>query len=376
MNRGKCQMEIYRVIGLMSGTSLDGVDVALLQTDGEARIVREAFLTVPYDAELREEIRACFGTPPDKLDEKARAAERLLTEAHAQAINRLLKERSVQPQDIDMIGFHGQTISHAPDKGYTCQLGDGALLAELTGIPVVCDFRTADVKAGGQGAPLAPVYHQALAAAEEKPLVFLNIGGVANVTYVGENDELVAFDTGPGNALLDDWMLKKTGQAYDTDGKSARSGKADAVVLQKLLAHPFFAMRPPKSLDRGDFASKDWEHLNLEDGAATLADFTVESIAQAARHFPAPPKQWILTGGGRHNDFFVEKLKQKIGAAVRHIDDIGIDGDATEAEAFGYLAVRSMRGLPLSFPLTTGVPQPLTGGKLYGFEPCREKKCP
>jgi anhydro-N-acetylmuramic acid kinase len=351
-------MKIYRVIGLMSGTSLDGIDAALLQTDGEGHIQREAFLTVPYDEGLRAEIRGCFG----KTAEQARGVERALTVAHAEAVRQLLE---TQTGEVDLIGFHGQTISHAPAIGHTCQIGDGALLAAMTGIKVVNDFRTADVRAGGQGAPLVPVYHQALGSKLDKPVVFLNIGGVANVTYVGKNGELIAFDTGPGNALIDDWMLKKTGQKFDVGGKISLSGKVDEAVLEQLLGHPFFASPVPKSLDRNAFVSQAWEHLSVADGAATLAAFTVRSILKASQHFPETPKLWIVAGGGRHNRFLMQELQLRTRAPVAPIEVLGLDGDAIEAEAFAYLAVRSIKGLPISFPSTTGVPRPLTGGRLY-----------
>jgi anhydro-N-acetylmuramic acid kinase len=353
-------MKIYKAIGLMSGTSLDGVDVALVHTDGEGHIERRAFLFAPYDEKLREEIRACFG----KTAAEAAAAERALTDFHAEAVRRL----GVAAAEVDLIGFHGQTISHAPERGFTCQIGDGARLAVATGISVVNDFRTADVKAGGQGAPLVPVYHQALASRLEKPIVFLNIGGVANVTYIGANGELIAFDTGPGNALVDDWMLRKTGNKFDEAGKAALSGKVNEAVLKQLLAHPFFSAPVPKSLDRNAFVSEACAGLSVEDGAATLAAFTAQSILKAQEYFPAPPKQWIVSGGGRHNAFLMQQLQKGLGVPVRSIDSLGLNGDAIEAEAFAYLAVRSLRGLPLSFPATTGVPQPMTGGKVH---PCR-----
>lgn len=354
-------MKIYRVIGLMSGTSLDGVDAALLRTDGEGHIEREAFLTLPYDDGLRAEIRGCLG----KAAAETKAVERALTVAHAEIVHRLLERQGVQSREIDLIGFHGQTISHAPEKLHTCQIGDGALLASMTGIKVVNDFRTADVKAGGQGAPLVPVYHQALAHGLDKSVVFLNIGGVANVTYVGQNGDLIAFDTGPGNALIDDWMLQKTGVKLDDGGKAALGGKVHEGVLRQLLSHPFFSAPPPKSLDRDAFASRAWEHLSVADGAATLAAFTAQSIMGAARHFPEQPKQWIVCGGGRHNVFLMQQLQRHINTPVIPVDALGLNGDAIEAEAFAYLAVRSMRGMPISFPTTTGAPQPMTGGRLY-----------
>ncbi len=347
-------MKIYRVIGLMSGTSLDGVDVALLRTDGEGHIEREGFLTVPYDENLRAEIRLCFGAAPGQQAAKVKTMERALTLVHAHAVHKLLATRNLQPTDIDLIGFHGQTIAHAPEKGYTCQIGDGGLLATLTGIQVVNDFRAADVKAGGQGAPLVPVYHQALAAALEKPVVFLNIGGVANVTYVGQNGELIAFDTGPGNALIDDWMLKKTGRTFDVDGKIALSGKVDEPIVKKFLADPFFTAPPPKSVDRDAFASRAWKHLNLADGAATLASFTVQSIIKAAQYFPVPPQRWLVAGGGRHNKFLMKQLQANISVPVVPITMTwaALTAMRPRRKAFAYLAVRSVRGprLPLKLP--------------------------
>jgi anhydro-N-acetylmuramic acid kinase len=267
-------------------------------------------------------------------------------------------------KDADLIGFHGQTISHAPERGHTCQIGDGALLARLTGIKVVSDFRTADVKAGGQGAPLVPVYHQAIAADLSKPLVFLNIGGVSNVTYVDE-DDLIAFDTGPGNALLDDWMLAKTGRKFDSGGAAALKGKLNGAVLSALLSHAFFSLPPPKSLDRDAFASGAWAGLSTEDGAATLSTFTVRAIGKARDFFPRKPLRWIVCGGGRHNAFFMGELRKALGVPVEPIEKLGLDGDATEAEAFAYLAARVVRGLPLSFPGTTGVKEPMQGGVIH-----------
>lgn len=355
-------MKIYRVIGLMSGTSLDGIDAALIRTDGEGHIEREGFISIPYSDALREKLRACLNKP---YDDNARAAEKEMTEAHAEAVAQLLKQKGIEAKDVDLVGFHGQTISHAPDRGHTCQIGDGALLSELTGIPVVNDFRAADVKAGGQGAPLAPVYHQALAATLEKPVAFLNIGGVANVTYVGKDGELIAFDTGPGNALVDDWMLKTSGAKYDDGGKTAAKGKVDEGILARLMEHAYFAKLPPKSLDRNDFASGAWESLSPEDGAATLTAFTVRGIAKALDHLPEKPKSWVVAGGGRHNKTLMDAFQKAVGAPVHTVDELGIDGDAVEAEAFAYMAVRSLKGLPISFPKTTGVPKPMTGGKLH-----------
>lgn len=361
--RRSLKMQIYRAIGLMSGTSLDGIDAALISTDGEGYITRENFISIPYGDDLRGRIRAVLNlTEGDRA--KAQAVERELTEAHAAAISKLL-EQVGGSQPVDVIGFHGQTVAHDPARGYTCQLGDGALLAALTGVQVVNDFRTRDVKAGGQGAPLAPVYHRALAAQGDKPCCFLNIGGVANVTYVAADGSLLAFDTGPGNALIDDWMLSKAGQKFDKNGEAAAAGKVDADVLAQLMAHPFFNAKPPKSLDRNDFVSPCWQHLPLNDGAATLTAFTVQAVLRAADFLPQKPQRWIVSGGGRLNAEIMHGLRQGLGVQVSAIEDIGFNGDAVEAEAFAYMAVRSLRGLPISFPGTTGVPQDMTGGVLH-----------
>ena len=348
-------MRQYKAIGLMSGTSLDGIDAALVSTDGENFIRREGFVTIPYAPDFRQRLKSCFQLKPAGR-QKAAAVERELTELHAAAVRQLMGS-----EKADLIGFHGQTVSHAPEEGYTLQLGDGALLAALTGTEVVNDFRTADVKAGGQGAPLVPVYHRALAAGMEKPVAFLNIGGVANVTYV-DDDNIIAFDTGPGNALLDDWMLKKTGEAFDKDGRAAKAGHVNGGVLKQLLSHSYFGRKPPKSLDRNAFASEAWQGLSTEDGAATLSSFTVKSIVQSAAFLPKIPKKWIVMGGGRLNLFFMGELQKALGVPVVNCDTLGLNGDAIEAEAFAYLAVRSLRGLPISFPGTTGVAKPLTGG--------------
>jgi anhydro-N-acetylmuramic acid kinase len=356
-------MNKFRVIGLMSGTSLDGIDAALITTDGEGFIERDGFLTVPYDDVLRQRIRGCLNIPPECVN-SVTDVEREITVAHAETVKALLRQQGVKPSDVHLIGFHGQTIAHAPEKKFTCQIGDGALLAKLTGIDVVNDFRTADVLAGGQGAPLAPIYHAALSDGKEKPVVFLNIGGVANVTYIGADGEMIAFDTGPGNALLDDWMLKKTGRRYDEGGKAAARGKVDEKLLGELMSHEFFSAIPPKSIDRNIFVSQKWKDLSLEDGAATLTAFTVAGILQSMKFMPEKPKAWIVSGGGRLNRSFMQALHDKLKVPVVLIEELGLNGDAIEAEAFAYMAVRSLRGLPISFPRTTGAPYAMSGGKL------------
>ncbi|HEX2759553.1 MAG TPA: anhydro-N-acetylmuramic acid kinase [Rhizomicrobium sp.] len=359
--------EILKVIGLMSGTSLDGVDAALLETDGE-RVARPGpALTLPYDAETRALLRTALDlaasmSPGDAVPETIVSAERHLTERHAVAVKALLEKIGA----ADLIGFHGQTILHRPDQRWTWQIGDGALLAQLTGIDVINDFRSADVAAGGQGAPFMPLYHAAMArhTGLAEPLVVVNIGGVAQVTYI-HGDTILAFDTGPGNAPIDDWMQRHSGKPVDKDGARAATGQVDEAVLSRMLANPFFERVPPKSLDRMDFGMKDVENLSLADGAATLTAFTAAALARAAAHFPAPAKNWIVSGGGRHNPVLMRMLKGRMDADVCSAEDVGWNGDALEAEGFAYLAMRAKKGLPLSLPTTTGVKQPMTGGRYW-----------
>jgi anhydro-N-acetylmuramic acid kinase len=359
---------------MMSGTSLDGVDAALIRSDGESLLETGPFLSLPYDSSFRKRLRRLLGLR--HLTEEVAAVETLLTKRHAEAVARLLDQAGLEPRDIAAIGFHGQTLFHAPSEGFTWQIGDGNLLAALTGIVVVNELRAADVAAGGEGAPLVPVYHAALAAGLEKPLAVLNIGGVANVTWIGGppsagGEELLAFDTGPGNALIDDWIFGFNAGDYDPEGSFARRGAPDRGLLAGWLAHDFFKAEPPKSLDRNSFEVDGVNGLSLTDGAATLTAFTVEAVAKAREWFPEEPKRWLVCGGGRRNAFMIESLRQRLGAAVEPVEAVGWQGDAIEAQAFGYLALRSLRGLPLTFPGTTGVREPITGGRWHlppGYE--------
>jgi anhydro-N-acetylmuramic acid kinase len=348
-------------IGLMSGTSLDGVDAAWIETDGERIGALGPAITLPYDAALRTLLRDLLDRAPTLAPDNAdlMRATALLTQRHAEAVSALERPAAV-------IGFHGQTILHRPDAGRTWQIGDAALLARQTGLPVAHDFRTSDVAAGGEGAPLAPVFHAALTASMPKPLAVLNIGGVANVTWIGADGALVAFDTGPGNGPLDDWSLRHTGRAFDADGALAGSGQVDAGVLGRLLADPYFARPAPKSLDRLDFANtlaaSGLDSLPPADGAATLVAFIAGAIAPAP--LPAPPLAWVVCGGGRRNPAIMRALRATLAAPVQPAETHGWDGDAIEAQCFGLLAVRVKRGLPLTYPGTTGVAQPLAGGAI------------
>lgn len=357
---------VITAIGLMSGTSMDGIDAALIETDGVRVTALGPRLTLPYDEAFRHALRGVLGevAAPDRVA----TVESALTAAHADAVRALLTEAGLKPNSVGVIGFHGHTIFHAPERRITRQIGDGAALAEMTGIPVVFDLRSADVAAGGQGAPLVPVFHQALAVDLARPVAVLNLGGVGNVTGLGEDGDPVAFDTGPGNALIDDWCARHTGQPMDRDGALAAAGTVDEGVVQRLLGHAYFAAPPPKSLDRDAFAAfmAEVEGLSPAGGAATLTAFTAATVAAARAHLPEAPRRWLVTGGGRLNPVLMAGLQSRLGVPVQAVEAVGWDGDALEAQAFAFLAVRSLRGLPLTWPTTTGCPAPMTGGRFAG----------
>lgn len=357
---------VQRAIGVISGTSMDGIDVAVIETDGENLVRTGAGHTYPYPPALRRELLAVAADAKRAEHEPLADLDAAVSESHAGAIAQLMQANGLTARDVALIGLHGQTILHRPERRFTRQLGSGAEVARRLGIATVDHFRHADVAAGGQGAPFAPLYHRALAASLQRPLMVLNLGGVGNVTYI-DDATTIAFDTGPASALLDDWILRHTGAPYDSDGAIAASGEVDARILAELMAHPYFALPAPKSLDRNDFHARARivDRLGLVDGAATLAAFTVESVADSLRHVPRAPTRWLVTGGGRRNGFFMRALAKRLGVAVEPVESVGWDGDFIEAQCFGYLAVRSVRGLPLSLPTTTGVPQPMTGGVLH-----------
>ncbi len=360
---------VLKALGLMSGTSMDGIDAAILDTDGESIATFGPTHFEPYGPEMRAALRAAMeraaslptaGPLPIGLFQ----LERELTQAHARAVASLLAAAGMSARDVAVIGFHGQALVHRPEQRATLQIGSGPLFAATTSIDVVSDFRSADVRAGGQGAPLVPIYHAALAK-ERAPVAVVNIGGVANVTFIGRSGELVAFDAGPGNAPIDDWALKHTGKPIDQGGALAAKGRVNEGVVAHLLKHEFFARPAPKSLDRMAFSLDMARNLSAEDGAATLAAFSAHAIAKARAHFPMAPSEWIVCGGGRHNPVLMRELRRALqDSRVITAEDAGWRGDFIEAEAFAYLAVRSLRGLPISFPATTGVPRPMTGGVL------------
>jgi anhydro-N-acetylmuramic acid kinase len=360
-------------IGLMSGTSLDGVDIALLDTNGESvgslgpsgyRAYSDGERAILRQA-LAEAVRL------EKRDDRPgilTEAERIITTAHVDAVETFLVKHRIPRDRIDIVGFHGQTVLHRPAQRLTVQIGDAAALARAIQIPVVSDFRAADVASGGQGAPFVPVYHRALVRSLEDsagPTVVVNIGGVSNITYIDGPDVLIACDTGPGNALLDDHVLRTTGQTFDRDGQLGAQGSVNNDWVRRGLEHPFFGLQPPKSLDRNDFAALVLQDMTAADGAATLTAFTAGAIASVVPLLPKSPTNWIVTGGGARNPTLLRMLRERLApAVVETADEIGWSGDAMEAQAFGFLAVRSLKSLPLSYPATTGVPRATTGGVL------------
>jgi anhydro-N-acetylmuramic acid kinase len=357
-------------LGLMSGTSLDGIDAAVIVSDGVQLIEACAVGSFPYDPAFREDLRACLGKFVDEPGVADIAGE--LTCRHVQAVKQVLQENNMKASDIDLVGFHGHTILHCPQGRLTVQIGDPATLAKEIGIRVIGDFRSNDVAEGGEGAPFAPLFHHALCGALEKPLAVLNVGGVANVTWIGEGGTLeepniLAFDTGPGNALIDDWVSTTTGRSMDEGGRLAHAGTVQEETLDGFLANAYFGRTPPKSLDRDDFAwaMQAVAGLTVEDGAATLSAFSVLSIGKAREHFPEAVKRWLVTGGGRHNDTIMAMLDLHLGGGVDPIEAINCNGDALEAQAFAFLAIRSLYGMPLSLPKTTRVPRPMGGGTLF-----------
>ncbi|GGO13350.1 anhydro-N-acetylmuramic acid kinase [Iodidimonas muriae] len=361
----------YLALGLMSGTSRDGIDAALVRTDGRHFVEPGETLFLPYDSAFRAQLAQAVEKARLYGMEAAadlRDVEKSLTDFHAKAVDALIEKAVLNPEAIDLIGFHGHTVYHAPQQQLTWQLGDGQALCDTTGIAVVGDFRSNDVAQGGEGAPLAPAYHKARLSNDDRccPAVVLNIGGVSNVTWIGADEEpLLSFDCGPGNALIDDWILAETGYAFDEGGKIAGAGDVDENIVLQLMSDSFFMQNPPKSLDRDAFASEGVRGLSTEDGAATLTAFTLEAIKAAQEHFPRPPQCWYVTGGGRFNETLMDGLRQQLHGHVTTVESLGWNGDFLEAEAFAYLAVRSVENLPLSWPGTTGVSKPVTGGQLF-----------
>jgi anhydro-N-acetylmuramic acid kinase len=367
-------------IGLMSGTSMDGIDVALLRTDGISRVETGPNLFVPYDAAFRRRLEASLETAKAIVNREDRPGdlaeiESEVTARHADAVDLFLRSNGIAARDVDVVGFHGQTVLHRPAEGVTVQLGDGVELSKRTNIPVVYDMRANDMVNGGQGAPLVPVYHAALARSHADvtggsfPACFVNIGGISNITFVPRDGDPLAFDTGPGNSLIDQWVSREAGIPYDAGGAIASEGDVVQSVVVSYLDKPFFAKPGPKSLDRNDFTLAEAEGLSLPDGARTLAAVSAAAILRSVEHMPEPPKLWIVCGGGRKNPHIMADLRsgaERDHARVMLAEDIDMNGDFTEAEAWAHLAVRSLKGMALTYPTTTGCRTAVSGGVLAG----------
>lgn len=360
-------MTIRLAIGLMSGTSADGIDAALIETDGEGVIAPRAFMFFPYEPDYRQRLRAATARAleltapgPDPL---IAAVEQEATGLHAMAVHRLLAATHTRRDDVAVIGFHGQTVAHRPDRGWTWQIGCGATLKAATRIAVAYDFRSADVAAGGQGAPLAPGYHRARLGDAAAGVGVLNLGGVGNLTWFAADGRWGSFDTGPGNALIDDWVHTHTGRRFDDDGQVAAGGVVHDNVLMTLADNPWFDAPPPKSLDRNAWDIGPLRGLSPGDGAATLTAFTAEAVRLALGHVPALDRL-LVTGGGRLNPVLMAEIARRCSVPADPVEAVGWNGDALEAEAFAWLAVRVLDARPLSWPETTGVPTPMPGGRL------------
>ena len=364
--KGQNETDPIWAIGTMSGTSLDGVDAAAIKTDGHIIYEFGANAYRPYSAEEQSILRAALGLWPGEDRDREAAALAVVQRAHLEVMSGL---------DGAMIGFHGQTLAHDPGGKGTFQLGDGAALADALGTTVVWDFRSTDVDMGGQGAPLAPFFHYACAryANLQEPIAFLNLGGVGNLTWIDpgkdtpeEDGALLAFDTGPANAPINDLLARRLGRSYDKDGALAAQGRVVDGKLAEFEQDTYFRRRPPKSLDRDDFAQTiDMVHeLSDADAAATLTAMSARSVMLGMQHCPSPPVRLLVCGGGRHNPVLMEMLAASIDCPVDPVEAVGLDGDMLEAQAFAYLAVRASLGLPTSAPSTTGVTVPVGGGQV------------
>ncbi|WP_435168282.1 anhydro-N-acetylmuramic acid kinase [Falsirhodobacter sp. 1013] len=353
-------------LGTMSGTSLDGVDAAMVLTDGERVLEFGASRYRPYSGAERAVLRAALGMWEGEAVE---AAARVVEEAHAELLATF--------HSADVIGFHGQTLAHDPRGRGTLQVGSGEALAKRLGLPVAWDFRSEDVRQGGQGAPLAPFFHFAAAhwTNEAQPVAFLNLGGVGNITWVDprkaspeEEGALLAFDTGPANAPVNDLVAARRGWAQDNGGQLAATGQVDEAVLEAFVGHDYISRLPPKSLDRNDFQAvmDRVAHLSDADACATLTALIAATVAAGLPHLPVPVSRILVTGGGRHNATLMQMLAARTGLDVHPVEAVGLDGDMLEAQAFAFLAVRVARGLPISAPMTTGVPRAIAGGRLAG----------
>lgn len=367
--------DIKLAIGLMSGTSMDGIDASLLRSDGDAAIDIMGHHSYTYSAVFRQQLKSALDIASriknrDDRPAQLREIEVALTDLHATLVQQLLHKYAINSDSVDLIGFHGQTVLHRPENALTVQIGDGQQLANQTGIDVIYDMRANDMTHGGQGAPLVPVYHRALAnklrGKAQFPIAFVNIGGISNLTWIGEESSIYAFDCGPGNVLIDQWISLRTSKQYDDGGKIALKGNVIDKIIQNYQMHSFFCQPTPGSLDWRSFSPLTDTTISIEDGAASLSYITAFGIVNSFRHVPQTPKTLVLSGGGAHNKAiakYLEKLTKTANSKLLNAQSIGADPDFIESDAWGYLAIRSFYGLPLTYPTTTGCDKPVSGGK-------------
>lgn len=358
-------------IGLESDTAISGIDAALIRTDGVDIFERGITLSRPYSPAMRDAIAAVLGEQGQQNFEYLKQVEEELTEHHISVVKELLDMQDMSPRQIDVIGFSGHTVLNRPAQKLSVQIGNAQKMLDAFGIPVVNRFYQTDLLSGGQGGPIFPVYYEALSRKLPKPLVIFSIGGIASVTYIGQNGELIAFDAGPGNILIDKWMQERLGAEMDFDGLWAAKGQIDERLLHKLMQHPSILKEPPKALERQDFNTllTDVDGSSVADGTATLTAFTTQTLVEACeKYLPEMPAQYIVTGGGAYNPTMVKYLKQHLNASVQTADEIGWDAMCLDAQSFAFLAVRSLFGLPISYPTTTGVEFPISGGKIWKKE--------
>jgi anhydro-N-acetylmuramic acid kinase len=353
---------------MVSGSARTGIKTALIETDGELRVRPIAYAERPYTPAARELIaEAC--RMARRLDapwpeEAIVEAERVITGLHVGAVQDFLRQNGVDRANIDVAGVDGHTIAHHKSKGWTWQIGGGQIMANELRIPIANNFRKDDLKAGGEGAPILPVYQRYLAMTQERPVAFLHLGGLATLSYVGPDGTTLAFHTGPGSAMVDDWVLARTGQPFDTGGALAALGHVNSMILDDLLNHPYFARPAPKSLDRDEFSTEPVQFMADADGAATLTAFAVSTILRGLDQLPQKPLRLLVSGGGRNNPTMMRWITEGAGCPVEAIDSGGGNGDAVGAQALAYIAVRSMRHLPITYPGSTGVPEPTLCGAL------------
>lgn len=353
----------------MSGTSMDGIDLALIESDGKNIIKTQDFLYYPYEKSFKEKLASLINQAPTTL-QQIRLIENELTILHANLVNNFLHEKKITPAEIDLIGFHGHTILHNPAQKITWQIGNAHLLNSLTKIPVIADFRSADVAAGGQGAPLVPIYHMHLFSTQKQPCAALNIGGISNITFFNGNDEekIEALDICFGNAPLDDLVKKHLNLNYDKDGFLAKSGNVNFALSNEILQNQIFHSKPPRSFDRGDFTKilAPINNLNLNDALASLCYIHAKALAISLEFFSENPQEIFICGGGRKNHALTDEIKKQLpNIKIKTTEEINLNGDAIEAQAFAFLAVRKIKNLPISFRNTTGVDGSCVGGVLY-----------